>query len=333
MRRFLIKTLIYALPIIVPILIFRIFILSHIPNGLSGDLSRLGYIPFADDYNIPSPAFEKEPKIDMQDVWLSDRDSSIFIFGDSFSQQQNGYAFYLSNYTDKDVYAFTTITGNPFANFLSYTHQLPSIVIIETVERVLIHRLKEVDYASLATKDDSVRNVGVSSEDKTSKMTILQHTQLWIKRKLGLSGYGSPVNNAILEKKLFSCKAKEDKLYFYKSDINTYSQSDIDLAALKLDSLFAYADSLNINLYVLIAEDKYDLYQSYIVDNQYPKQDVLEKLIPVCQRPQIINSKDTLSQMATAGVKDIYWCHDTHWSPIGAKAVAVQLINSIHQQQ
>ena len=33
--------------------------------------------------------------------------------------------------------------------------------------------------------------------------------------------------------------------------------------------------------------------------------------------------------MAAAGVKDIYYCNDTHWSPIGAEAVAMQVAKRI----
>lgn len=40
-----------------------------------------------------------------------------------------------------------------------------------------------------------------------------------------------------------------------------------------------------------------------------------------------INSKDTLSKMVEQGVLDVYWCNNTHWSPVGAGAVAEQVLN------
>jgi hypothetical protein len=57
---------------------------------------------------------------------------------------------------------------------------------------------------------------------------------------------------------------------------------------------------------------------------------MLEKLSALYPHPNIINSKDTLSKMVEQGVLDVYWCDDTHWSPIGSKAVAEQLAKIIN---
>ena len=58
---------------------------------------------------------------------------------------------------------------------------------------------------------------------------------------------------------------------------------------------------------------------------------MLEKLSALYPHPNIINSKDTLSKMLEQGVLDVYWCNDTHWSPIGAEAVAHQVLDTINR--
>ena len=105
------------------------------------------------------------------------------------------------------------------------------------------------------------------------------------------------------------------------------------MAKNELENLFAYADSLGIHLYFLVAADKYDIYQPYIVDNTYSKSFVLDSLAAMCNSPQFINSKDTLSAMACNGVCDIYSCGDTHWSAIGAEAVAKMVAERITAQE
>ena len=98
----------------------------------------------------------------------------------------------------------------------------------------------------------------------------------------------------------------------------------------KLDSLFNYADSINVDLYVLIAADKYEVYQDYIVNNKYKNQDLLDEIEKSYTNSRLINSKDTLHKMLKEGVLDVYWSNNTHWSPVGSNAVAKQVLRTIN---
>ena len=227
---------------------------------------------------------------------------------------------------------------NPFLRFLylSKTKKLPKIVIIESVERYFIERIYDLNYSMTDLEmlsKNLIDTTGDSNSLQIKQRTILEETQEWMKREIGMIGYKNPIKSVTLNKECFTCTHKENKLYFYQDDINQLPTSDslLYLASIKLDRLFAYADSVGIDLYVLIAADKYDIYQDYIVDNPYPQQNVLERLNAIFPHPKIINSKDTLSNMVEQGVLDVYWCNDTHWSPIGAEAVAKQLAERINQ--
>ena len=92
---------------------------------------------------------------------------------------------------------------------------------------------------------------------------------------------------------------------------------------------FEFAKSKNIDLYVLIAADKYDVYQEDIIDNQYPPKTLLKELEQHYQHPNLIISRDTLYDMVQNNILDVFWANDTHWSPVGAEAVAEQILKYI----
>lgn len=337
MKRFLLKSLLYSIPIITPIVLFTIFINPH----LHGDIGPRGYITFADDYgkyNLPT----NNKVVNCEYNYNNFSDSCILTIGDSFSQTNIAsisYNYFLANYTNYKVVNLSQqcYTVSPFTRFMyfSKTRRLPKIVILETVERRMVERLCKLTLSQSAETMLTRHYVDttISTNNNSKNKTIFEKTQEYIKRNLHLSGYENPIKSSVLNKVCFTCADKESSLYFYEDDVNQLPMSDslLNLAIIKLDSLYDYADSLGIELYVLIAADKYDVYQDYIVDNPYPQQNVLERFYAMYPHPRMINSKDTLSQMIANDVMDVYWCNNTHWSPIGSKAVAEQLAKTINR--
>lgn len=331
MRKFICKTLLYALPIILPIAVYAICISPHI----HGDLGKLGQYTFSDDYVVkPSQKTGTVNNVNYNDTI---RDG-ILVIGDSFSQP-NGekYSELLAAWSTEEIYNLHSEWGNsPFERFLfvAKLQLVPKIVIIETVERSLSYRLLSTPFALSPQEMIYASNVDTVLHDKHSKQTngksLLSETSMWLKRRINYHGFENPVRYATLHTPMFSCEGDESSLYYYKDDLNhSYSRDTLALMAAKMDSLFAFAKAHDIHLYVLIAEDKYDLYQTYIADTAHWEKTLLEDFCPLVQTPYLINSKDTLAQMAAAGVKDIYYCNDTHWSPIGAEAVAMQVAKRI----
>lgn len=337
MKRFIIKTLLCSLPILIPLIVFTCFISPYI----SGDLGKLGYITFDAQYMKEYRIKHNVINTNYQDAYLYFTDTCILTIGDSFSQTHDlgtNYTGYMSMLTHKNVINLESgwLHHNPFVRFiyLSKLYSLPKIVVIESVERAFSTRILNVN---ISQTPQSIVEMGLIDttviSQPTSKRNVLENTQNWAKRIIGLKGYENPVKHAMLSKKFFSCKNNESDLFFIEDDISRINTSDSLMQSIvsKLDSLFEYAASKNIDLYILVAADKYDVYQEYIVDNPYPKNDMLEKLFALYSHPNVINSKDTLSKMLEQGCLDVYWCNDTHWSPIGSEAVAKQILQHIEK--
>lgn len=330
MKKFLWKTLLYSLPILFPIAYYAIWISPHI----HGDLGLLGQYPFSDDYIVDSPPQTKE----VNNITYNDStpQNGILVIGDSFSQP-HGYSYtnYLASWSTRDVYNLSSswLHSSPFDRFLFVANQqlTPKIVIIESVERALPYRLLHSSFALSPTEMLQASVIDTATHiEATEKSSLLQQTSMWIKRRMNYHGYENPVKKVTLCTPMFSCEGNEKSLFFYKDDLGySYNKDTLALLATKVDSLFAFAHAYDIHLYLLIAEDKYDLYQPYIADSTHWEKTLLEDFCPLVQTRYLINSKDTLSKMAADGVKDIYYCNDTHWSPIGAKAVATQVAKRI----
>ncbi len=339
MKRFLIKTLLLALPILAVIGYYSGCIQPRLrTNGTgSGDLGRLGLLFFPADYTLPKPDFQQfAHNVEYTDSIPSD--SCVWVIGDSFSQpdKTSKYTDFLAQYATFPVYNFSTgwLHGNPFNSFLylSKTQPLPSVVIVESVERALLSRLCNAQIAlaadSLMTQKylDTVPPTAQRFSDKT----LLEQTQEFVKKRVGID---NPVKTAELRTPMFTCRGHENGLYFINEDLQKFDAERMDLAVRKLDSLFAYAQEVGVHLYVVVAEDKYDLYQPYIVDNPYPQSVNLDTLAERIYSPYFINSKDTLALIAAQGVRDIFFCDDTHWSQVGGKAVAEQVAIRIMQTE
>lgn len=338
MKQFIQKILLYSIPIIVPVVIFSVFVN---PN-LHGDIGPLGYVTFADAY--AKVELLNDNKVVNSSYALKKIDeNSVLTIGDSFSQTninkgEVSYNYYLANYTDLKVYNLNQQWNiNPFARFLymSKTMTLPRIVIIESVERYFIENLLSIEI-SLSVEDMLIYNMVDTIVDyKSQPKSILEKTQEWVKRELCINGYDNPVKFALLNHSYFSCENRESELYFYVDDIRHVELTDsmAKIVIEKLDNLYRYTESLGVQLYILIAADKYNVYQDFIVNNPYPHKNILDKLFSMYDNQCVINSKDTLSNMVANYVQDVYWCNNTHWSPVGSEAVAIQVAKVINQTQ
>ena len=334
MKRFLLKSLLYSIPIITPIVLFTIFINPH----LHGDIGPLGYITFADEYAVTKTVNNKVHNCGYNYAMFNAGD--ILTIGDSFSQtneREISYNYFLAEYWNNNVFnLYQDRWANPFNRFiyLSKTNNLPNIVIVESVERYLIERLNDVNLCLTPQEMIQQKLIDTTINNESIKRkSILEKTQEWIKRNLRLKGYENPIHHVKLSKSLFSCDDKEYDLYFYCDDIKNLNlrESLLDSAIVKLDSLFNYAASINIDLYILVAADKYDVYQDFIIDNEYQNQYLLDNIKKRYNHTHLIISKDTLYHMVENGVKDVYWSNNTHWSPIGSEAVARQVLQHIEQ--
>ena len=194
------------------------------------------------------------------------------------------------------------------------------MLIIESVERSLLSRLKDLDFHHIKMDEsDEVINHSDSNNPLLEAKTYLDF-------RLGLKENENPVKHLNLSVPCFS-GTRGQTLFFYRDDIadNGFSipEESYDLVKANIDSLFKKASSKNIHLMILICPDKYDIYQNYIVSNPYPKKTINEDFRRlVGKREDIIIGKEILLPYINKGMKDMYYFDDTHWSFKSAKLIA-----------
>ena len=319
MKRLIICFLLVISPFIFLVGYFALFVT---PNNSRG-LGRLGMIAFDDNYEVCVDGKAKDNIPFTMDCLSSEpRDSMVLVIGDSFSREFIPYNYYVAAQRKEPFYKHSDITQNPFQYAVSLLNiqkeRVPKKLIIETVERAMITRLLTVDY-SMDTLPPSEK-----IDKKTKPSNILLRAQEYYKKRLNID---NPVKHAKLSKDLFSCKGKESDLYFYQDDLAAWRNEHLlDSAVQELNRFVSYLESYGVTPVIVIAADKYEIYRPFIINNPYDESDWLDQFIEKANCPSLVNSADTLRKMAANGVLDLYYSDDTHWSPVGAKAVADYLV-------
>ncbi len=262
--------------------------------------------------------------------------------GDSFSQQENrGYLNYIaefaSSFTFINLHRVAEETPEHlFMRLCEENDKIPNIVIVESVERSFIGRLCSLNFNKKYSLKEDVNNQIEILPSTSKKKTFVAWAQEYYKKKVGID---NPVGHYPLSQPLFSCKNHEQDLFFINdkgygdyyidSDLDIPDSSSIALAQLKLDSLFHYAACHNVELFYLVAADKYDVYQEYITV-AHPQKNTLEDFSKHFKgNTHFLNSKDFILPAIHNGEKDMYYCDDTHWSTKSAKLVGEELVRRI----
>ena len=132
---------------------------------------------------------------------------------------------------------------------------------------------------------------------------------------------------------MFSSK-EPNILYFYNDDVKL----GFDVTADQKQSIkYCYrklieeARKRGVNLVIVVACDKYDLYQEFIVDNPYPAKTLNEDIERwmSSELNHFVFTKRVLHPIVEQGLKDVYLFNDTHWSPASSRLVAREVINRL----
>ena len=351
MKKFIIKNIIMVIPIISVMLYYLVAIEPH----RNGDLGKLGFIPFDDDYDsiISHIALDSLYVIDIDDLEQISCDSAILTIGDSFSQQGiGGYQNYIANlFPGWKIYNFKPIEGvgdQIFIDMLINGAPLPKIVIFESVERELSQRLSGMRFDVQTKKDDKIEFLEKTTLDSDSKYIEkkeltkclidnkdelrkkLLNTQEYVKKKLDID---NPVKKLKLKSSLFSCKKSENDLYFYYEDLKKVTEERYKRGRQKLDSLLYLTERKGICFVYLVASDKYDLYKDFTINDTYKVNGQLDNYKKYNNDIRFLNSKAILYPHIKRGEKDIYKCNDSHWSPIASHYIANEIKRCIDMQK
>ena len=299
----------------------------HVQPNISGDLGRMGKIPFGKLYsNYHVVGYEKDyDNAVVEQVFVPDSCGvySILTIGDSFSRfHGNGYQMKLSALSRQTIGNASLTLQNPIQSFVSLMNAgfLPSgqTVVVENVERTLIDHLNGIDFESpngFAFLDRKRE----TQDDETCLLGLFS----WIRLRLG---FENPVTSFSLKKACFSHPRYASTLFilnerqYQDGDLfwTKYTKKDFEKARENLMRIDSLATLHGIRFYFLIAPDKYDVYEPWIKGNHAdnPTLGYFE------DEGWILNPKSFLRQLIEEDVKEVYMCNDTHWSEKGADLVA-----------
>lgn len=305
-------------------------LLRKIPIGYDYANNLHLQFPFDTTYILP---WNEEMKIDS---------GNVIVIGDSFSnreepyqqgyQTENSWSRYLAEKLGVRVVNFRNYHCgfDPGQLFISLIEEgvIPDncIVILESVERYVITRLTTpYDENYYQTYVEGLR-IAKTSQDQTQKKTDwVAETTTFMRYRMGKE---CPAHRFKLSQPCFSHSRYGATLFSYYEDeanIDDNVFMRIPIMRNMLESLFYIAKQHNITLFYMIAADKYDAYESLIV-NKHKRNHLLD-YFP--SNDSIINTKELLLPYILSGVQDVYRLDDTHWSPVGSKIVGEEVADRI----
>lgn len=87
--------------------------------------------------------------------------------------------------------------------------------------------------------------------------------------------------------------------------------------------------NINIELFLMPAVDKYDLYYPFIKNNYFNENDLFKYLRNVNKNYYLIDTKKILEEELLKNEVDIFYADDTHWSYKASEAIANNLKKEI----
>ena len=124
------------------------------------------------------------------------------------------------------------------------------------------------------------------------------------------------------------------KLYFYNEDVKMGFDVTADQQRKIIDcyeKVIAMAREKGVNLVLLVACDKYDMYQDVVTSNPYPAKTLNEDIEQwmASERDCFVFAKRILHPLVEQGVMDVYLFNDTHWSPSSSAIIAGEVIKKL----
>lgn len=347
MKKFIIKTNLFALPMTLFVILF--FLNTLLYNQQEGDLARIGYLYsnptpkslINNQYNLPK-SYTLLSEVDV----ATKRKFDVITIGDSFSEQGTlGYKNFLGYKDISVLHVDNLISGsNPIQTLVQlfttnfFDHIRADYIVLQSVEREFNLRTKGIDFDLPIQLDAILDRMNDQQEDKNnyklkffSEATLkipLTNLQYFFEPK---PSYSQTYKFKSNRSDLFTNEPNE--LLFYQNDINYLDTKNDSLNILesikvveKINDLVARHD---IKLIVLVSPDKYDLYYQFIADKSNLIKPLFFEIYEQAKKKYInIDSYRILSKKLNFQ-KDIYFYDDTHWTPKAAKIMADTIYNII----
>lgn len=305
-----------------PILCLLIYYTACINPYISGDLGKLGSIPFEKGYiaQVQRRCFCPQ-NLTIRQINTTDTiNARIVTIGDSFSQQaQDGYQNFLANSLNERI---VNLALNQHVSSLIRLYHKPffamenNLVIFEIGEKIFSTLMSEIDFDTvLEGSDFQERKIN----DLYYRFPILQGIKQLIVEKADMGK--RTVLRKKMSKQFFSLL--DSTLYVHETDNYEIIDSSLVKAKENVKKLHELFASKNIELIFIIAADKSTLYQDYVVPKQQ-RATITKKMEDLDSLYWFVNTAKILTPYLQTH-KDIYYANDTHWSPVGASIVGKEL--------
>lgn len=335
MKKFLIKFII----LFVLIDGFLLYYIFAVYPRLSGDMGYIGQIAFGVEYMDSIQNLYKPDRLRVHDLHnLDSLNQSVITIGDSFSHfKEYGYSQAVAEFLGVDIIDIAISDVDPLQTFVQYANNnlfpTNTLVIVESVERSLLGRLSQLDISdNTRPKIQGHTYVTADKNALKKKPDYFTGSIKYIRRLLHFKRYNS-IHLFKTDRNLFSHSDMVNQLYIYDSpkdgdgDFRYQECTCSNYMSIynKLYDLHNLATEKQVNLIFLVAADKYDVYEPFIL-SEHKKNPTLDS-IPT--EEWIINTKPLLLDAIYSGTKDVYYINDTHWSPVGGKIVGEEVANRI----
>lgn len=345
MKKFLTKISYTVLPVWLFFVGFVIYLSSIEENP--GDLMRLALIQGGPEYSdsISAGALQQVYYTGVEDDSVLRADTSdVVVIGDSFSHgggigKQGDFVNYVAHDGQRRVVVYTPMdpaSASPMQ--LAYdllvhggfdSTRIRNLVVQE-VERYVVERHGAFTTQSLGLPRPAVQPDRVAANAERKESSPL----LRVKDYIFYHAFGAnPIYDVRLRQPMFG-GPQPDRLYFYNEDVA--NGINIDSTARHhvkdcFDKVIAAARERGVNLVIVIACDKYDMYQDFIVDNPYPAKTFNEDIARWMADDIgcFVFTKQVLHPLVEQGVRDVYLYNDTHWSPASSRLVAAEVIKRL----
>ena len=327
---------------VLPIYLMMLGLVAYVtlyisPRADTGDLGNLALIPFGLEYGQMISEHEMKDTLFIKvnhTEELRNIHVNVLTVGDSFSQQGSaGYQNYMSGEGVTVANCRRSLYDSPIqyaSNILDWgllDSTNIDVMVVEVVERdfaLSIGNFKESKVE--VPKPESTSD---KEERNANEWSLLRARDFLLYRFAGRS----PVYVVDLKQDFFSSREPR-KLYFYYVDINNGLTIDETLRPKVkevFDMLTRKAYERGIQLMLMVAVDKYDLYQDYITDNPYPPKQVNEDVRDIFgDIPEVMLCKYCLQPLLEKGEKDVFLFDNTHWSYKGSQAVGKELSRRVN---
>ena len=343
MRKFLINISYTVLPVWLFFVGMAVYL--WITNDNSGDLMRLGLINSGPEYTDSICAYRLPSVYYMgqdDDSLLRQDTCDVLVIGDSFSHgggvgKEGDYVNFLAHDSGRKVIVFTP-QDPTLSSPIQVAYDILNLgcidsthvknLVVQEVERYLVPRHDGfVTTHTEIPRLDRSKNAAPPPKQEASPL-------LRVKDFLFYHLFGAnPIFKVQLSRPVFG-GVQPDQLYFYREDVEMCFDVSSKSRERIIDSyqkVIQSARERGVNIIMLVASDKYDLYQDYIIDNPYPaktlNEDLQQWMAP--DLDHFVFSKQVLLPYVKQGVKDVYLFNDTHWSPASSRLIAGEIIKKL----